>query len=287
MDETGLMDGVRISIKWPQLSWIEGASINAAIPERWKSIIKNVVRGGELYTSCYDTWLEVAKPVKAIYTKLVSNPCSVFDPYNSWSKEINETIALDRFEDAFIAVHKITISTKLRDFQYCLLHKRLPSNKELYHWKIKSSNLCDFCDTPDSVTHMLFSCDHIKDLWNSFFQYVTKFVPDHEIDKSISARVINDMYAKPTNIVNMLGLQLKQSIYRAKCASVKLTFTQYLSEIDTLRGIEYYNVKNNSCLGKHFSKWQILDESNRDYGSRQELSLCDFVLRYIEKLQIH
>ena len=60
---------------------------------------------------------------------------------------------------AILAYQKVTISTKLRDFQYRLLHKKIPTNKELCWWKIKSYDMCPWCQELDSIKHMLFECN--------------------------------------------------------------------------------------------------------------------------------
>ena len=39
---------------------------------------------------------------------------------------------------------------KLRDFQYRLLHKKIPTNKELKLWGIKNTNTCAYCNVIQS-----------------------------------------------------------------------------------------------------------------------------------------
>ena len=74
---------------------------------------------------------------------LVDRPCIFMDAYNAWQRYIDEIMTVDVFERAFTDMKKLTISTKLRDFQYRLLHKRLPTNHELYRWKLKNTEMCE------------------------------------------------------------------------------------------------------------------------------------------------
>ena len=67
------------------------------------------------------------------------------DSYNSWNRacDIDQTqFSIKIFEQSFQNMYKITNVVKLRDFQYRLLHKRVPSKKELFRWKIKKSYQC-------------------------------------------------------------------------------------------------------------------------------------------------
>ena len=48
----------------------------------------------------------------------------------------------EEFLNALHEIKKVTISAKLRDFQFRLSHKRIPTNKELARWKIKTSDQC-------------------------------------------------------------------------------------------------------------------------------------------------
>ena len=47
---------------------------------------------------------------------------------------------------------------KLREFGYKILHRILVTNKELKKFKIRSNDLCDQCQNPDSVEHTVLQC---------------------------------------------------------------------------------------------------------------------------------
>ena len=56
----------------------------------------------------------------------------------------------------FNVIHRITNDTKLRNFQFKLLHHILPNSKLLHKLGIKNSALCNFCiQEEDSILQYL------------------------------------------------------------------------------------------------------------------------------------
>ena len=43
----------------------------------------------------------------------------------------------------------------------------MPCNENLEKWKIKVSNLCDVCDQPQSIQHLIFDCPYVKPIWQT------------------------------------------------------------------------------------------------------------------------
>ena len=83
---------------------------------------------------------------------------------------INATLPQDTFSCYFQNIHKCTISTKLRDFQYRLLNQAVITNTHLFKWKIIQADLCTFCEEqPESILHLLVKCKHSQLIWNKLF----------------------------------------------------------------------------------------------------------------------
>ena len=63
---------------------------------------------------------------------------------------------------------KITTNTKLREFQFKLLHRRLPTSDFLTKIQIQENPRCFFCkEEKEKLTHVPFfwSCPKIKSFW--------------------------------------------------------------------------------------------------------------------------
>ena len=53
---------------------------------------------------------------------------------------------------------------KIADFNYKLLHRILPIQENLFHWKITNSNKCRFgCDTIENYDHLFINCPRLSD----------------------------------------------------------------------------------------------------------------------------
>ena len=54
---------------------------------------------------------------------------------------------------------------RIKQFNFKLLHRILPSKDNLYKWRIINDNLCDSCGIPETTFHFLLSCKKIKAYW--------------------------------------------------------------------------------------------------------------------------
>ena len=69
----------------------------------------------------------------------------------------------------FNDIYRITNDTKLRNFQFKLLHHILPNNKLLQKLGIKNSALYNFCNqAEDSILHYMWGFPVAKRFWTSF-----------------------------------------------------------------------------------------------------------------------
>ena len=241
-----------------RITWLEYQGLLDAVPHRWKRIIHDKVRKEENYTSRYNELKDKLKITKIVYDKLVLKPCVLYGSLNRWNKTFGTTISYVDFEKKFADASKVTISTKLRDFQFRLLHKRLPTNRELHRWKMKSSDECNFCINRDNIIHTLYECDHIQLIWQSLPLLISKHtgIPIYEININGPNVIWNRIHAKPSSIANLYCLVLKQMIYRKKCENKKLTNNQFINEIDRIEKIEYYNTVHTSKVKFHMNKWK-------------------------------
>ena len=55
--------------------------------------------------------------------------------------------------------------TKLKEFNFKLLHGILPCNENLKKWKISLFDSCDMCGQTQSIEHLLYNCVYVKPLW--------------------------------------------------------------------------------------------------------------------------
>jgi hypothetical protein len=66
-----------------------------------------------------------------------------------------------------------TIDAKLRNFQYKYIMRIIPTNKLLLKFKIKSTNLCDFCSMSiETLDHLFWYCSYSQHFWNEFTHFL-------------------------------------------------------------------------------------------------------------------
>ena len=62
-------------------------------------------------------------------------------------------------------IFKYIKETKLQELQWKIVHNVYPTNTLLNRMGIKPSENCEFCGERETVEHLFFSCDRIKNLW--------------------------------------------------------------------------------------------------------------------------
>ena len=61
----------------------------------------------------------------------------------------------DTWEKIFTSLKTLGRETKLKEFQYKLIHRIVVTKKEIYRYGIKEDNECIYCGEKDSVTILL------------------------------------------------------------------------------------------------------------------------------------
>ena len=77
-----------------------------------------------------------------------------------------KTFELD-WERIFSLPFKITLNTKLREFQYKVLHRICYTNIMLFKFGLAVSLLCYFCNKElETLEHFFFYCSKVSTFWN-------------------------------------------------------------------------------------------------------------------------
>lgn len=96
-----------------------------------------------------------------------------------WNNELRSKIEIKEFNHLFTKLRKLTLSTKLRYFQYRILIRRLTLNIHVQKWDPNVTDKCSFCDSSRETTfHIFFECNNVsKKIWKpleSWFKYMHK-----------------------------------------------------------------------------------------------------------------
>ena len=77
-----------------------------------------------------------------------------------WSKDLS--LDEDKWEKIFTSLKTVCRETKLKEFQYKLIHRIVVTKKELYRYRIKEDDECIYCGEKDSINHTFRDCHFVK-----------------------------------------------------------------------------------------------------------------------------
>ena len=77
-----------------------------------------------------------------------------------WSRDLS----LDEgtWEKIFTSLKTVCRETKLKEFQYKLIHRIVVTKKELHRYGIKEDDECIYCGEKDSIDHTFRDCHFVK-----------------------------------------------------------------------------------------------------------------------------
>ena len=114
-------------------------------------------------------------------------------------------------------MYACTKSTKLRDFQYRVLHSTLVTNDKLSMWGIINDESCSFChNAPETIIHLLIECETSKKLWSEVTGYLYD-ISGMRINMSYVDVLLGMVGAGDTDLLNLINITVKQYLCACRC----------------------------------------------------------------------
>ena len=233
-------------------TWLSYANLCAAVPSNWITILREGDIDAANYESNYQRLCQKVKVSRTVYLKLVLNTRQIAVLFEKWQQTV-PTLSFKDYSDSFPRFYRMTNCTKLRDFQYRLLVKRIPTNKELKKWKIKNSSKCDFCDIEDDLLYTLFYCKHVANLWSQLLKELKE--KDESLSVEIENLLISNVHTEAGNCAKTKVLICKQLMYRCKCKREHVNYHLYNKELALIKSYEYRQASQMNKLRTHHTKW--------------------------------
>ena len=226
--------------------------LKAAIPKKWKDIIKN----SDAYLDILDTsekgirlkegnfYLPININSKIIYNILRNENIITPAGIEKW-KEILQKLKLlndDDWKNIFANRHKTCQDTRIHSMQYKLLNRLINCKVRLYDWKLSIDKRCKKCNMIDTIEHFLFNCTYVKGFWLSpiqWWDYLTHIVIDMNRDDMVENFIFgfNEINIEHW-LLNFIIQQAKFYIYNKKqFESQRTDFYDFLPRSKT-------NIKN-------------------------------------------
>lgn len=119
------------------LTWYEHVQIVSAILHAWKEKLIHFLHFDPVYYDNINRLSQTGKVSSVVYSLIIKDETMLDYKKNVWERRLMISLSSKEFLTLFKNIIKPTISTKLRDFQYRLLHNVIVTNHNLYTLEIK------------------------------------------------------------------------------------------------------------------------------------------------------
>ena len=177
----------------------------------------------------------------------------------TWNRRIDDYIPREEYLQAFLHMKSVTISTRIRDFQYRLLANLLVFNKHLKAWKMLDYDTCNFCNNAvETIMYALFECLVTKRFWQDIQDLLNNICSEVEVAMSVKNIVLGSVVKPKPHVFNLYILLAKKYIYACRCQKNLPNISAYLKIVQTTREIEWYIAHKNDKLKYHYRKWSSI-----------------------------
>ena len=159
-----------------------------------------------------------------------------------------------------LKVRKLTLSTKLRYFQYRVQNRYLTTNTLLIKWGVVTSDKCYYCEVEkETIVHLLVKCKVVKSFWEKLQRWLD-YICALSLDvQDVPALIFNTYKGPFADMVNTIILITKYHVFANRCQGKKLNFIELIASISKFKRIEEVVAGKINKTEKHDHKWCMYD----------------------------
>ena len=153
-----------------------------------------------------------------------------------------------------------TIYTKLRSFQFKVIHNILYTNEKLHKIGYSDTALCTFCKKEtETLLHLFVQCESISPLWkkitdNLLQPYGIETLSNKDI-------LLGILVEKQNNVINHIIMEAKYYIYASKLEKSLPLYNRLINRLKLTESIEREIArKSEKKITVHTHKWHHLME---------------------------
>ena len=164
------------------------------------------------------------------------------------------------WDNIFLKPFKTTVDTKLRWFQFRIIHNILSTNNFLSKIKLADSNLCTFCQCEvETISHLFWYCKHTQAFWKQFMELLNGKCPHiHNMNLDLQLVLFGlRENVKTDDVFDLLLLLAKFFLYKCKVLKNTINFNHYRNYIHDRYIIEKNISFTNSHHDKFYKKWML------------------------------
>ena len=164
-------------------------------------------------------------------------------------KRWNEILSLnkDGWTRIFKSLKNICKETKLKEFQFKLIHRTIVTKKELFRFGIKTDDECLYCGDKDSIEHSFIECVFTKMFTQNvldWFIQVNKCQISPTIEETLFGITASTLDTTIIRKFNYTTLFMRHYIYSSKLNSLAISIQDFISKL-----VIKYDLENFSVIG--------------------------------------
>ena len=201
----------------------------------------------------FDKYKNTHKNIRSLYRELRKGDYLLQDKCEKFQKYLIESVNLSELIKMINTISLITISVKLRSFQYKIFTKALVLNTHLKMYGVKESDLCSFCQQQrETLDHSFFTCTKSSNIW-------IKISESYDM-RSINVNYVlcNNYNRNPKHPHNCIILIVKYYLYQSRCMNERISFESCINFINMYINAEEEIAKSKNKLAQHKKKWSNL-----------------------------
>ena len=162
-----------------------------------------------------------------------------------WSE--NLSLNKDGWTRIFKSLKNICKETKLKEFQFKLIHRTIVTKKELFRFGIKMDDECLYCGDKDSIEHSFIECVFTKMFTQNvldWFIQVNKCQISLTIEETLFGITASTLDTTIIRKFNYTALFMRHYIYSSKLNSLAISIQDFISKL-----VIKYDLENFSIIG--------------------------------------
>ncbi len=164
-------------------------------------------------------------------------------------------ISNEDWKDIFKCMHSLWLNNCVKDLQYKILYRFLPTNYLLFKMGKVASPACTFCGvSQETIEHFIYDCNNVKNFWIQVFEKWNYICPTltilHDV-KLVTFGMFRDFNEIERDAVNIIILLGKYFIWQCRFKGSIPSMTYFIMSLN--RSIEVCKQKEptNSFLNRY------------------------------------
>ena len=211
--------------------------------------------------SAVETIQSSQKVVKKLYKLLIEKKAThPSRTEEKWKREIQPfgNVTVD-WKKSYQLPFLCTRDSKLRVFQFKLLHRRIATNDFLCKIGLEQTDLCSFCkETAETLMHLFWNCRHTKLFWERTFEWITQNFKDLENFKLSPSFCLGLIDNISDLLVHQIILIARSYIYTCKFKSSLPKLEMFIQLVKIAMKVEKQAALENNTVRAFEVKWSRL-----------------------------